>query len=200
MTPGRVLQTSQPDRSKSNSDRVTAISTRNAPSVSTDRPGTGSDRIWVRSFANTAFDLSSFKEAIVRGYKEDKQFSKALVDGVSSGVYVLWNGLLFTGPARNRLCTPDVRVKGGRKGTGMNLRELLISHCHESSVGHMGTVKTAERLHEAYYWKTSTGDVKKYVDSCHQCQMKKTSPTKQYGKNHPLPVPGRPWEWVSMDF
>src|SRR5271169_4547984 len=44
---------SQPDRSKSDSERVTAISTRNAPSVSTDRPGTGSDRIWVRSFANT---------------------------------------------------------------------------------------------------------------------------------------------------
>src|SRR5271155_5866870 len=50
---GRVLQRSQPDRSKSDSERVTAISTRNAPSVSTDRPGTGSDRIWVRSFANT---------------------------------------------------------------------------------------------------------------------------------------------------
>src|SRR5271169_727070 len=48
---------SQPDRSKSDSERVTAISTRNAPSVSTDRPGTGSDRIWVRSFANTALDL-----------------------------------------------------------------------------------------------------------------------------------------------
>src|SRR5271169_4561225 len=45
---------SQPDRSKSDSERVTAISTRNAPSVLTDRPGTGSDRIWVRSFANTA--------------------------------------------------------------------------------------------------------------------------------------------------
>src|SRR5271170_4475961 len=39
---GRVLQRSQPDRSKSDSERVAAISTRNAPSVSTDRPGTGS--------------------------------------------------------------------------------------------------------------------------------------------------------------
>src|SRR5277367_5849632 len=50
----RVLQTSQPDRSKSDSEWVTAISTRNAPSVSTDGPGTESDRIWVRSSANTA--------------------------------------------------------------------------------------------------------------------------------------------------
>src|SRR5271154_5519543 len=53
----RVLQRPQPDRSKSDSEWVTAISTRNAPSVSTDRPGTGSDRIWVRSFANTVLNL-----------------------------------------------------------------------------------------------------------------------------------------------
>src|SRR5277367_2849923 len=58
---GRVLQRSQPDRSKSDSERVTAISTRNAPSVSTDRPGTGSDRCWVRSFANTEFGARKLK-------------------------------------------------------------------------------------------------------------------------------------------
>src|SRR5271156_1591555 len=51
--PGRVLPPSQPARAASDSERVTAIPTRYPPSVSTDRPGTGSDRIWVRSFANT---------------------------------------------------------------------------------------------------------------------------------------------------
>src|SRR5271167_4929930 len=57
-----------------------------------------------------------------------------------------------------------------------------------------------DRLHEGYHWKTSTGDVQKYVNSCHLCQTKKTSPIKQYGKNHPLPVPGTGWEWGSMHF
>src|SRR5277367_6752896 len=61
--PGRVLQTSQPDRSKSDSEWVTAISTRNAPSLSTDRPGTGSDRIWVRSFANTGQNMTGYKKS-----------------------------------------------------------------------------------------------------------------------------------------
>src|SRR5271170_5873758 len=51
--PGRVLPASQPARAVSDSERVTAFPTRYPPSVSTDRPGTGSDRIWVRSFANT---------------------------------------------------------------------------------------------------------------------------------------------------
>src|SRR5271155_2206400 len=53
--PGRVLPASQPARAASDSERVTAMPTRYPLSVSTDGPGTGSDRIWVRSFANTAF-------------------------------------------------------------------------------------------------------------------------------------------------
>jgi hypothetical protein len=52
--PGRVLPPSQPARAESDSEPVTAFPTRHSPSVSTDRPDTGSDRIWVRSFANTA--------------------------------------------------------------------------------------------------------------------------------------------------
>src|SRR5277367_5146508 len=53
---GFCLHLSQPARAVSDSEWVTAFPTRYPPSVSTDRPGTGSDRIWVRSFANTAHD------------------------------------------------------------------------------------------------------------------------------------------------
>src|SRR5277367_6920204 len=53
---GFCLHLSQPARAVSDSERVTAFPTRYPPSVSTDRLGTGSDRIWVRSFANTAHD------------------------------------------------------------------------------------------------------------------------------------------------
>lgn len=146
------------------------------------------------------FDLSRYRESIIEGYKMDTQFSKALKEGVESGVYVLIDGLLYTGPDRKELCIPDVKVNGGRDGGEKNLREMLIAHCHESTMGHLGSYKTAARLHEEFYWKTSITDVKKYVKSCHLCQTKKTSPTKQYGKNHPLPVPGRPWDQISMDF
>ena len=40
-----------------------------------------------------AFDLSSFQEPIKGGCTTDTQFSKALIEGVSSGVYVLQDGL-----------------------------------------------------------------------------------------------------------
>src|SRR5437667_9808648 len=50
------------------------------------------------------------------------------------------------------------------------------------------------------YWKITVEDVKKYVDSCNSSQTRNTTPTKQYGKNHPLPIPEAPWRIISMDF
>ena len=82
---------------------------------------------------------------------------------------------------------------------GKNLREMLIEHCHEI-LGHKGKKKMIPKLREEYYWKTMTMDIDKYVKSCHSCQTRKTSPTKQYGKNHPFPTPSAPWQVVSMDF
>ena len=58
----------------------------------------------------------------------------------------------------------------------------------------------ATRLREDYHWKALMGDVKKYVDSCHSCQMMKVSLIEQYGKNHSLLTPSRPWDQISMDF
>jgi hypothetical protein len=77
-------------------------------------------------FTVVAFDLSTFRQPIIDGYKEDTQFKKALVEGVQSGVYVNRDGLLYTGPGKNELCIPDVSVNGGRDGGKKNLRELLI--------------------------------------------------------------------------
>src|SRR5271155_3249283 len=57
--PGQVLPPSQPTPAASDSERVITISTRYPPSVSTDRPGSGSDQIWVCLFANTGSTPSS---------------------------------------------------------------------------------------------------------------------------------------------
>ena len=145
----------------------------------------------------SAVSLSQFIPTIVEGYKTDVQFSKALTAGVESGIYALEsNGLLYLAmPGAHRLCIPNAKV--GEKGS--NLRELLISHIHEM-IAHKGSGPTSKLLQSQFYWKTMSSDVDKYVRSCHSCQTRKTSPTKQYGKNHPLPVPHSPWEIISMDF
>jgi transposase InsO family protein len=127
-------------------------------------------------------------------------FSKALKSGVDSGVYRKdFLGLLYTGPGRDRLCIPNIKVRGGRDGAKRNVREMLIAHAHEV-IGHMDIYRTSLYLRNLYYWKTLTHDVERYIRSCHLCQTKKTSPTKQYGRNHPLPIPSSPWEFIAMDF
>src|SRR5216117_3831167 len=45
-----------------------------------------------------------------------------------------------------------------------------------------------------------TNDVERYIRLCYLCEMKKTSSMKHYGKNHPLPIPSVPWEFIAMDF
>src|SRR5436305_13350109 len=104
------------------------------------------------------YSLSDYQSAIVNGYKSDVLFSKALKSGVDSGVYRRDSkGLLYTGPERDRLCIPDIKVRGGRDGAKRNLREMLIAHAHET-LGHMSLHKTNINIGNQYYWKTITGD------------------------------------------
>ena len=45
-----------------------------------------------------------------------------------------------------------------------------------------------------------SSDIYKYVRSCHSCQTRKISSTKQYGKNHPLPISMASWQIIAMNF
>ncbi len=143
----------------------------------------------------TGISLSTFQQAILDGYKDDVLFSKALKSYIDSGIYIRDSrDLLYTGPNRDRMCIPDIKVGGERDGAKKSLHEMLITHVHEV-IGHMNVYRTNIYLRSQYYWKTMTGDIEKYIRSCHLCQMNKTVPTKQYGKNHPLPIFDRPWEF-----
>ena len=144
--------------------------------------------------------LSHYHQAIINGYKDDTQFSKALITGIESGIYKIKDGLLYLDFGLDqRLCIPDIKVEGGRDNGKRSLREMLISHAHQIG-GHKDTRKTDGILRQYYYWKTITEDIRKYVRSCHSCQTRNAFPSKRFGKNHPLPVPGTPWQQVSMDF
>src|SRR5437762_11422002 len=39
--------------------------------------------------------LSHYRQAIIDGYKDDMQFSKALITGIESGIYKIKDGLLY---------------------------------------------------------------------------------------------------------
>jgi hypothetical protein len=43
-------------------------------------------------------------------------------------------------------------------------------------------------------------DNMEFCNSCMNCQTGKIPPSKPSGKAHPLPLPTKPWESISMDF
>ena len=43
-------------------------------------------------------------------------------------------------------------------------------------------------------------DIIQYVQNCEMCSRNKPSNRKQAGLLSPLPIPGRPWESIGMDF
>ncbi|KAL0458927.1 UNVERIFIED_CONTAM: Transposon Tf2-11 polyprotein [Sesamum latifolium] len=91
----------------------------------------------------------------------------------------------------NRLYVP----KGG------DLRKSLISECHDTLwAGHQGEERTYALVQRAYYWPQMRDDVETYVRTCLICQQDKADHQKKAGLLHPLPIPKRPWESVSMDY
>jgi RNase H-like domain found in reverse transcriptase/Reverse transcriptase (RNA-dependent DNA polymerase)/Integrase zinc binding domain/Retroviral aspartyl protease len=81
------------------------------------------------------------------------------------------------------------------------LRTTLMREVHDAPTGgHLGREKTYARLTAAVYWRGVYNDVRDYVSSCVSCARNKSSNRSQAGLLHPLPIPARRWETISMDF
>lgn len=80
------------------------------------------------------------------------------------------------------------------------IKTQLLLECHDSPVsGHVGIAKTTELLTRSFYWPGMHSDVVAYVTSCLKCQCNKPSNTHPSGLLHPLPIPSRPMEQVTID-
>jgi len=76
---------------------------------------------------------------------------------------------------------------------------LKLVHSHPFS-GHAGITKTTEQFQRSYWWPQWRTAVEHHVQQCDSCQRNKPTNRKPAGMLQPLPIPGRPWESVSMDF
>ena len=100
----------------------------------------------------------------------------------------LANGLLLW---RERLVVPDTD----------RLRTKLIHEAHaQVSAAHPGRSKTTALVARKYYWKGLTDDVAQYVDACRACRRSIIPRDRTPGFLHPLPIPERPWQHISMDY
>jgi transposase InsO family protein len=102
--------------------------------------------------------------------------------------YTLQDGLLL---ADGRLVVPDED----------QLRLRIIREVHDQkATAHPGRKKTIKAIRDRYYWRGLIGDINKYIRNCHVCRRTHTPRDKTPGLLHPLPVPARPWQHISMDF
>ncbi|XP_019435361.1 PREDICTED: uncharacterized protein LOC109341845, partial [Lupinus angustifolius] len=88
-----------------------------------------------------------------------------------------------------RLCIPKSSV-----------RDLLLREAHEGGLmGHFGSQKTLDILHDHFYWPHMRRDVQLLCEKCITCKRAK-SKAMPHGLYTPLPVPDSPWIDLSMDF
>jgi transposase InsO family protein len=82
-----------------------------------------------------------------------------------------------------------------------DLRARLLDEVHrQKSTAHPGRDKTKELIRPRYYWDNWAKDITRYVDNCMTCKRNNTRRDKPPGLLHPLPIPDRPWQHVTMDF
>jgi Integrase zinc binding domain/Integrase core domain/Chromo (CHRromatin Organisation MOdifier) domain len=66
--------------------------------------------------------------------------------------------------------------------------------------GHYGQARTLKKAEQLYYWPNMARDIISWIEVCDSCQRVKVERKRPAGHLQPLPIPGRRWESVSMDF
>ena len=83
----------------------------------------------------------------------------------------------------------------------MPLRTAIIREAHDQPLsGHPGRTKLRYLLQQRYYWPDLTKDIDQYRANCHTCRRSHVPRDKKPGFLHPLPVPDRPWQHITVDF
>ncbi|QSZ28605.1 hypothetical protein DSL72_003104 [Monilinia vaccinii-corymbosi] len=82
-----------------------------------------------------------------------------------------------------------------------NLRTYLIREAHDSvSTAHPGIRKTYLLLSKQYYWPGMPTTIAQYIRNCHACKRSSVPRDRTPGLLHPLPVPERAWQDITMDY
>jgi transposase InsO family protein len=85
--------------------------------------------------------------------------------------------------------------------TSDNLRTELIREAHDQvSTAHPGRNKTIRLLAARYYWRGLAADIEQYIRNCHTCKRTHVPRDRIPGLLHPLPIPDRPWQHITMDY
>jgi hypothetical protein len=132
--------------------------------------------------------LAKFKEQVLY----DEEFQQLLVQiqlqPEAYPHYRVLDGLIFF---KGKLFVPSKS----------SFKQTLLEEFHSSPVGgHSGIHRTFGRLQENVFWHGMCREVADFVKACLICQQTKPATHSPYGLLHPLPIPERVWEDISLDF
>ena len=89
--------------------------------------------------------------------------------------------------------------QGKDKSDAIRLECIHWVHDHPFG-GHVEMYRTQEILRRDFWWPKMDQMVIDYVGSCEMCNRDKPTNRKPAGLLQPLPISGRPWESIGMDF
>src|SRR5688572_3427349 len=74
---------------------------------------------------------------------------------------------------------------------------IIYLYHNDPLAGHFGVQKTLKKIQQQYFWPQMYNEIKRYIDSCHTCQIQ----AKRSKNNELNPIePTAPWERVGIDF
>ncbi|GFU90373.1 retrovirus-related Pol polyprotein from transposon opus [Trichonephila clavipes] len=92
---------------------------------------------------------------------------------------------------------------------GESIGQLVIPKCRRTEVlklahtsvfsSHMGPKKTIERIKYSFFWEGLKADVKKFCESCKECQLTRSVRIKDRPPITPVARPELPFQVVNMD-
>ncbi|KAI1002681.1 hypothetical protein K3495_g5518 [Podosphaera aphanis] len=82
-----------------------------------------------------------------------------------------------------------------------NLRTSIIQTTHDSPLsGHPGREVTYANIARQFFWPGMAKDIRRFIENCDSCGRNKSWRSRRQGFLKPLPIPGRVWTEISMDF
>lgn len=82
-----------------------------------------------------------------------------------------------------------------------SVRSQVLQWAHSTRLTcHPGINRTLAFLRQRFWWPTMDADTRSFISACSVCAQNKTSTRPSSGLLRPLPVPGRPWSHIALDF
>src|ERR1043165_7278113 len=77
------------------------------------------------------------------------------------------------------------------------MEAIIFLYHNDLIAGHFGLAKTLGKIKLQYHWLKMYDEIKRYIESCHICQMQGRQ--RKNNKLNPI-LPTGPWERVEIDF